>query len=285
MRTARARPRRRPDAAVAGAVLLGTLFALALLAPWLAPYDPQQIAGAPATRPSAQFRMGTNALGQDLLSHLLHGGRTSLLIGALTAAIATALSAVMGIAAGLWPRGRGVLLGIIDLFLAIPNVPIVVLLIVFLGPGFWSLVAALVLVGWAGFARIVFAQVRSTLQKDYVGAATALGATTARIVRSGVLPEVGSILFTKLLLTVRWAVLMEATLGLLGLADPARVSWGLVLNQAFGYSLLFVTDAWIWWAGPPALAIVLTSLGLMAIGQDLDHWLNPHAVPGSPSGE
>lgn len=281
MSAARPRPGRRPVAAAMGTVLVGALFALALLAPWLAPYDPQRIVGAPASRPSAQFRMGTNALGQDLLSHLLYGGRTSLLIGALTAAITTVLSATMGIAAGLWPRGRGLLLGIIDLFLAIPNVPIVVLLVVFLGPGFWSLVTALVLVGWAGFARIVFAQVRGTLQKDYVGAATALGATTARIVRSGVLPEVTSILFTKFLLTVRWAVLLEATLGLLGLADPGRVSWGLVLHQAFGYSLLFVTDAWVWWAGPPALAIVLTSLGLMAIGQDLDYWLNPHAAPGS----
>jgi peptide/nickel transport system permease protein len=223
--------------------------------------------------------MGTNALGQDLLSHLLYGGRTSLLIGGLTATIATALSATMGIAAGLWLRGRGLLLGIVDLFLAIPNVPIVVLLVVFLGPGVWSIVLALVLVGWAGFARVVFAQVCSTLQKDYIGAAVALGATTARVVRLGVLPEVAGLLFGRFLLTVRWAVLMEATLGLLGLADPGGVSWGLVLHQAFGYSLLFVTDAWLWWTGPPALAIVLTSLGLMAIGQDLDAWLNPHLPP------
>lgn len=277
----RSRRRRRPTAAAAGAVLIGALVGLALLAPWLAPHDPQQIVGGPVTRPGAEFRLGTNALGQDLFSHLLYGARTSLLIGALTAAIATALSAVMGITAGLWGRGRGMLLGIIDLFLAIPNVPIVVLLVVFLGPGFWSLIVALVLVGWAGFARIVFAQVRGTLQKDYIGAAAALGATTGRIVRSGVLPEVASLLFTKFLLTVRWAVLLEATLGLLGLADPGRVSWGLMLNGAFGYSLLFVNDAWVWWAGPPALAIVLTSLGLMAIGQDLDFWLNPHTTPGA----
>lgn len=141
----------RPAAAAAGVFLVGALVTLALLAPWIAPHDPQQIVGEPASHPSARFRLGTNALGQDLLSHLLYGARTSLLIGALTAAIATALSATMGVSAGLWGRGRELLLGIIDLFLAIPNVPIVVLMVVFLGPGFWSLITALVLVGWAGF--------------------------------------------------------------------------------------------------------------------------------------
>jgi ABC-type dipeptide/oligopeptide/nickel transport system permease subunit len=135
------------------------------------------------------------------------------------------------------------------------------------------------LLGWAAFARIVRAQVIVTLRRDYVEAARAVGAAPARLFRHCVLPEVAPILFTKFLLTVRWAVLLEATLGLLGLGDPGRVSWGLMLHQAFSYPLLFVTDAWVWWAGPPALAIVLVSLGLMAVGQDLDHWLNPHAAP------
>jgi ABC-type dipeptide/oligopeptide/nickel transport system permease subunit len=171
------------------------------------------------------------------------------------------------------------LLAIIDLFLAIPAVPILVLLIAFLGPGFWPLVVALGLLGWAAFARIVRAQVLVTLRKDYVEAARAIGAPGTRLFRRAVLPEIAPILFTKFLLTVRWAVLLEATLGLLGLGDPGRVSWGLMLHQAFSYPLLFVTDAWIWWAGPPAIAIVGVSLGLMAIGQDLDYWLNPHAAP------
>jgi ABC-type dipeptide/oligopeptide/nickel transport system permease subunit len=140
-------------------------------------------------------------------------------------------------------------------------------------------VAVLALVGWAPFARIVRAQTLVALKRNHVEAARALGSPGLRLFRRGILPEIAPILFTKFLLTVRWAVLLEATLGLLGLGDPTRVTWGLMLHQAFAYPLLFVTDAWIWWAGPPAMAIALTSIGLAAVGQDLDTWLNPHAAP------
>ncbi len=270
------RPRwTRHAAAALGTTALALVVALALAAPLLAPHDPLKTVGDPAAPPGDRFRLGTNVLGQDLLSLLLYGARTSLLVGFLAAGLSTALSAAAGVAAGLWSRGRGLVTALVDLFLAIPAVPLVVLLAVFLGPGFWPLVAALVAVGWAAFARIVHAQVAVTIRKDYVEAAWALGATPGRVIHTSILPEIAPILYTKFLLTVRWAVLMEATLGLLGLGDPGRVSWGLVLHQAFAYPLLFVTDAWLWWAGPPALAIVATSLGLMAIGQDLDLWLNP----------
>jgi len=269
---------RRFAAAAAGAAALSLVLAMAIAAPLLTPYDPQRPVGAPASPPDARFWLGTNTLGQDLLSQVLYGARTSLLIGFMVAGLSTILSATAGTAAGLWGPGRGPLLVLVDLFLAIPGIPVVVLLVVFMGPGFWPLVLAMVLIGWAGFARIVCMQVRVTMEKAYVDAAQAAGATSARIVRSSVLPEILPVLFTKFLLTVRWAILLEAALGLLGLGDPARTSWGLVLHQAFGYPLLFVTDAWVWWAGPPAAAIVLTSLALMAVGQDLDAWLNPQAA-------
>lgn len=264
-------------------LLVGVAVVMALAAPALAPHDPTQIVGEPVQAPGGRALLGTNTLGQDLLSHLLYGARTSLLVGFLAGALSTVMSASAGVAAGLWPAGEGAVLAITDLFLALPGVPVVILLVVFLGPGIWGLVTALALMSWAAFARIVFAQVRSTLRKEYAEAARALGSTTWRIARTAILPEVAAVLYTKFLLTVRWAVLLEATLGLLGLGDPGRISWGTVLHQAFAYSLLFVSDAWIWWAGPPALAILVTSMGLMAIGQDLDLWLNPHARPqGSP---
>lgn len=262
-------------ASVLGAALLALVTMLALAAPWLVPSRPWDTVGDPAAPPDARFPLGTNVLGQDLFSLLLYGARTSLMIGFLVAGLSTALSAAVGVTAGLWPRGRAAIMALVDLFLAIPSVPLVVLLAVFLGSGFWSLVVVLVLVGWAAFARIVQAQVQVTIRKDYVEAARALGARSGRVIRTSILPEVAPVLSTKFLLTVRWAVLMEATLGLLGLGDPGRVSWGLMLHQAFSYPLLFITDAWIWWAAPPALAIVATSLGLMAIGRDLDLWLNP----------
>jgi ABC-type dipeptide/oligopeptide/nickel transport system permease subunit len=262
-------------AAVAGGLLLAGIMGLALAAPSLAPYDPFRIVSTPAAPPGPGVLLGTNTVGQDLFSLVLYGARTSLLVGFLTAGLSTALSAFVGVLAGLWTRGRGLAAAVVDLFLAIPAVPLVVLLVIFLGAGLWPLVATLAAVSWAAFARVVHAQVEVTVRKEYIEAGRALGATPARLIRTGILPEIAPILSTKFLLTVRWAVLMEATLGVLGLGDPSRVSWGLVLHQAFTYPLLFVTNAWLWWAGPPALAIVATSLGLMAIGQDLDYWLNP----------
>lgn len=277
IRSARTGRPRWSGTAAAGTLLVGVVVATALAAPALAPQHPAQIVGEPAQPPGGPALLGTNALGQDLLSHLLYGARTSLLVGFLAGALSTVLSASAGVAAGLWPEVEGAVLAVTDLFLALPGVPVVILLVVFLGPGTWGLVAALGLMSWAAFARIVFSQARSTLRKEYAEAARALGSTTGRLARTVVLPEVAPVLYTKFLLTVRWAVLLEATLGLLGLGDPGRTSWGVVLHQAFAYPLLFVTDAWIWWAGPPALAIVATSVGLMAIGQDLDLWLNPRA--------
>lgn len=255
--------------------MLVALALLAVAAPLLTPEEPNRIAGAPAEPPGSRFWLGTNALGQDLLAHLLYGARTSLMVGLFAACLSTGLSASVGITAGVWRRGQGMLMALVDLFLALPQVPLIVLLVVFWGPGFWSLVGTLALIGWAAFARVVRAQVSVTLRKEYVEAARALGSTEGRVLRAIILPEVIPILFTKFLLTVRWAVLMEATLGLLGLADPGRVSWGQVLHQAFGYPLLFLTDAWMWWVVPPALGIVVVTLALMAVGQDVDLWLNP----------
>lgn len=261
--------------ATGGAALLVAVVALAMAAPLISHNPPDRTVGAPVMRPGPGLLLGTNVLGQDLYSHLLYGARTSLMMGFLVAASSTILAATVGTAAAMAPRGRELLLAVVDLFLAVPSVPLVVLLIVFLGPGLWSVAAALLVISWAAYARVVRAQVLSTASKEYVAAARALGASEARVVRTSILPEVAPILFTKFLLTLRWAVVMEAGLGLLGLADPRRVSWGLTLHQAFGYPLLFLTDAWLWWAAPPAVAIVLTTLGLMGVGRDIDVWLNP----------
>ncbi len=270
--------------AASGAILLLVIVVLAATAPLVAHNPPGLTVGPPVTPPGRGLPLGTNVLGQDLYSHLVHGARTSLLVGFLVAASSTAMAAAVGTASAMAPRGRELILAVVDLFLAIPSVPLVVLLVVFLGPGLWSVSLALLVISWAAYARVVRAQVLSTVRKEYVSAVRALGASEARVVRTAILPEVAPILFTKFLLTMRWAVVMEAGLGLLGLADPGRVSWGLTLHQAFGYPLLFLTNAWLWWATPPALAIVLTTVGLMAMGRDIDLWLNPAAADQGRAG-
>lgn len=271
------RPRALPATALIGAALLLLVAATATLTPLLLPMDPQRAVGDPLTRPTPGFWLGTNALGQDLFSQLIYGAQTSLVVGLSAAALSMILSALAGIAAGSLGKGRGVALTVIDVLLAVPSMPLAVLLIATLGPGFWSLIGILALLSWAPFARIVRMQVTATWGRDYVEAARALGASEARVLRSAIVPEIAPILLTKFLLTARWAILMEATLGLLGLADPSRVSWGLILHQALTYPLLFVTDAWAWWAAPPAIGIVATTLGLMAAGREVESRLNPSA--------
>lgn len=275
-------PRRRAraySAALTGAIVLAAVVVAALLAGVLAP-DPRTVAAAPISVPTARHLLGTNDLGQDLLSVWLHGARVSLIVGFLAALLSTAVSGLIGMLSVAWRPARMPLLALTDFLLAIPHLPLVVLIIALVGPGMWHLIAALTLIGWPAYARVVRAQVLVTMQRDYVEAARALGASGARILRTCLLPEVLPLLWTKFLLTVRWAILMEAVLALMGLGDATRFSWGTMLNSAFAYPLLFLGDAWLWWALPPALAIAAITLALSAVGRDFETWLNPAARTG-----
>ncbi|MDR5683005.1 MAG: ABC transporter permease [Armatimonadota bacterium] len=271
-----ARRLRFASAALGGAVV-GALVVLAALADVLAPHDPRALSGPLIAPPSVRHPMGTNDLGQDLLSTWLHGARVSLGVGFAAALLSTTLSGAVGILSVTSRPARAVLLGLTDVLLATPNLPLLVLAVTLMGPATWHLVPLLALVSWPAYARVVRAQTAATVQYDYVLAARAAGATPGRIVRTCLLPEVLPLLWTKFLLTTRWAILMEAVLALMGLSDPTRVSWGSTLSGAFAYPLLFVGNAWLWWALPPALAIAAVTLALSAIGQDFELWLNPAA--------
>ncbi len=273
-------PRRRTPvyaASLGAALVLCGIIGMALLAGPLASYPPGRITGAPIEPPSAVHRLGTNDLGQDLLSLLLHGARWSLAVGFVTALISTALSGAVGMLSVAWPRARLPLLALTDALLAIPHLPVIVLIVALLGPAPIHVIGALALLGWPAFARVVRSQVLGVVQREYVDAARAMGASDARLLRTCVLPEIVPVLWTKFILTVRWAILMEATLALMGLGDPTGVSWGIILHTAFTYPLLFTGPVWMWWALPPAMAIAAMTLALAAVGRDFEAWLNPAA--------
>lgn len=270
----RSRPARRWAAAIGLAA--AALAAAVLVSPGLlAPFDPLAPAGPPAAAPGGAHRLGTDALGRDLLSQWLYGARTSLSIGVAVAVTSTVLSGTAGTLAAVGGALRGPVLAVIDGLLAIPHLPLIILVVALVGPGWAAVVAVLALVGWPAYARVVRTQVQGVMRREHVEAARALGASTPRIVRTCILPEIAPVLWTKFLLTVRWAILMEATLALLGLSDPARVSWGTMLQAAFTYPLLFVGHTWLWWALPPALAIAGLTLLLALLGRDFETWLNP----------
>ncbi|MCX7839960.1 MAG: ABC transporter permease [Anaerolineae bacterium] len=269
-----ARWRRNPLGWV-GIVLLMLMFALAIGAPWLAPYDPARLSGKPFEPPSPAHPLGTNDIGQDILSELIFGARVSLLIGVLSALIAIGIGTTVGLLAGFYRGIVGtILMRAVDVMLIIPVFPLMVLLAAYLGQSLWNLVAVIGLLGWARPARIIRSQVLSLVERDYVIAARAIGARDARIVVRHVLPGVLSLALAQFVMAASSAILTEAGLSFLGLGDPTQKSWGSILYYAQARNA-FLSGAWAWWVLPPGLMIAVSVLGFALAGFALEDALNP----------
>lgn len=258
-----------------GLGLLTMMLALALGANWLAPYDPARFSGKPFEPPSPLHLLGTNDIGQDILSELIFGARVSLLIGVLSALIAIGIGTTVGLLAGFYRGIVGTLLmRLVDVMLIIPVFPLMVLLAAYLGQSLWSLVAVIGLLGWARPARIIRAQALSLVEHDYVTAARAIGAHNARIVLRHVLPGVLSLALAQFVMAASGAILTEAGLSFLGLGDPTQKSWGSILYYAQARNA-FLSGAWLWWVLPPGLMIAASVLGFALSGFALEDALNP----------
>lgn len=250
----------RSPASFAGALVLAVFALLAFSAPLLAPYDPRLPSGPPLASPDSTHLFGTNELGQDLLSAWLWGGRVSLQVAAWVAGLSTALAWGAGLAAGLSRHTEAILIGLADLLLALPALPLYLLVLTLVGPSQLAVVAVLTLLAWPTFARIVRAQVLASRSAPYVEAARALGATPLRIALVHLMPGTLPLLPTHLTLAVRYALFAETTLAFLGLGDPSVPSWGSIIGSALGDPLLFSRAVWPWWVLPPAGSIVLVVL-------------------------
>ena len=259
-------PGRVSHGAVVGGCMLAALLAVAVLGRSAAPYDPDQVSGAVYQPPSHLHLLGTNDLGQDILSEVVAGARSSLGVGASVATLSTALAWMIGVLGGIMPRGD-LLAPVGDLLLAVPALPLLVLLTAYVGPSGTGMVITMSALSWPAFARVIRAQVLSTKERGYVVAASAMGSGLFRIMTRHILPETVPIIVTKFVLTMRWAVLIDANLAFLGLADPGTASWGNMLNHAFRDPLLFTRRAWLWSAGPPALAIAVVVVTLAFVAQ------------------
>ncbi|MGQ0575902.1 MAG: dipeptide/oligopeptide/nickel ABC transporter permease/ATP-binding protein [Pseudonocardia sp.] len=258
-----------------GLVLLGIIAAVALAAPLLAPYDPDARSGPPFVAPSAAHWLGTNDVGQDLLSELVFGARISLLVGIVAAVAATVIGALVGLAAG-YHRGwvDTVLMRGTDVVLALPVVPLTIAVGVFAGPGLVTQVAVISAVIWARVARELRAQVLSVRERDHVQAVRAMGAGAGYVLPRHVLPVVAPLVAPQFVIATKVAIGLEASLAFLGLGDVTAKSWGTTLSLAHSRSA-FLTDAWLWWVLPPGLAIALTVLAFALIGYGLEERARP----------
>jgi ABC-type dipeptide/oligopeptide/nickel transport system permease subunit len=219
---------------------------------------------------------GTDYAGADVYTESVYGARISLLVGLLAAGIGISLGLVVGMMAGFLGKFVDeVLMRFTDMMLVIPTLPLLIVLVAVLGPNIWNLILIIGFLGWMGFARIVRSQVLSLRERPFVEAARASGAGPGRIIVKHVFPNIVSLTYVNLALTVPGAILSEAALAFLGLGDPSVVSWGNMFQHIeSSQALQRVPPVW-WWVLPPGFGIALVSLSFILIGYALDEVFNP----------
>jgi peptide/nickel transport system permease protein len=261
--------------AKSGFVIILAVFILAMLAPWISPYDPDDInVKAILLEPSAQHWMGTDGLGRDVLSRMLYGGRISLLVGLVAVGISTAIGILLGALAGYY-RGwvDTLIMRLVDVMLSIPSFFLILAVIAFLTPSIFNVMIVIGLTSWMGVTRLVRAEFLSLNSREFVQAARALGAKDARLIFTHLLPNSLTPIIVSSVLGVAGAVLLESGLSFLGLGVQApQASWGNILSDGKNY----IQFAW-WLSLFPGLAILMTVLGYNLLGEGLRDALDPRS--------
>jgi peptide/nickel transport system permease protein len=257
-----------------GLALTLLLIILALGAPLLAPADPTvQNLPARLASPSAAHWMGTDELGRDILSRILFGARVSMLVSISVVLGAGILGLAIGSLAGYFGGwfDRLVNVVLINAFLSFPGILLAIAFAAFLGPGLGKVILALVITGWAGYARLARAQILQAKEMEYVLAARSLGASHARILVRHLLPNILQPVLVQATIAMAGAILAESTLSFLGVGVLAPMpSWGAMLNDARGH--LFDAPHLVLF---PALAVMTAVLAFNLLGDALRDWMDP----------
>jgi len=260
---------------VVGLVLLSVLVLAAVLAPLIARYDPTALVGSSLEQPSPAHPLGTNEVGQDVLAQLIWGARTSLTVATGAASMAMAIAVVVGVGSALlggW--AESVSMRLVDVFLAFPLLPLLVLTAALVGPHRGSLIAIIGLLSWPGPARVLRSQTLSVRHRGFVTASRGFGGGLWYVLHRHVVPALGPLLVTGFVTVAGHAVLLEAGLAFLGLADPTSVSWGLMLNRALLEQGLYFSPEWTWWVLPTGFAITMAILSFTFVGVGIESMFN-----------
>ncbi|HLV12462.1 MAG TPA: ABC transporter permease [Trueperaceae bacterium] len=248
-----------------GLVIVVTFTLVAVLAPWIAPHDPttQRIATARLEPPSAQYLMGTDELGRDIFSRVVHGARISMRIGLIAEGIALLIGIVLGAAAGFFGGWvDNLIMRVADVFFAIPGLLFLIVIVAIFGSGATTIFLALGLISWPGEARVMRSEVLRVREREFVTAARALGLRDVAVIARHVLPNALASMIVIGSLGVAGAILSEATLSFLGLGIQEPLpSWGTMINRGQQY----IFTAW-WYSVFPGLVIMLVVLGFNFLG-------------------
>ncbi|MCJ0765923.1 ABC transporter permease subunit [Variovorax terrae] len=265
--------------ALLGLAVVALVLLVALFAPWIAPHPPGETHSEAFLQPpfwqaggSSTYLLGTDAIGRDILSRLMHGARLSLSIGLAVVLISVAAGIVLGLVAGFF---KGILevaiMRLMDIILTLPSLLLAIVIVAILGPGLVNAMLAVAIVVLPHYVRITRAAVITEVSKDYVTAARVSGAGTLRLMFSEVLPNCAAPLIVQASLGVSTAILDAAALGFLGLgAQPPAPEWGTMLADARE----FVLRAW-WVVTFPGLMILVTVLAFNLLGDGLRDALDP----------
>jgi peptide/nickel transport system permease protein len=266
--------------AVVGIVFAGAWLVIAVLAPWVSPYDPLDQGARLYQPPSVEHLFGTDDLGRDVFSRVLWGARVSIPLAVLLVSLAFLIGGALGALAGyLGGWVDEVVMRAADLVFAIPTILLAMAVVAALGPGLVHAVMAVVLVSWPGHARVVRSLVRTTMQSDYVAVARLLGASVTRALTVEVLPNVAGPVVVLAALDMGNAILLLSGLSFLGLgARPPAAEWGSMVSSGAQH---FES----WWIGVfPGLAIVSVVLAFNFLGDSLRDAFDPQSVTGRVRG-
>lgn len=264
-----------------GFIIVLFVVIIAVFAPVLAPYDPQTMNPAMMLKPpfwvegnDPAYLLGTDNLGRDILSRIIYGSQVSLLVGISSVVLAGIIGIFVGLVSGFYGGVVDMLLmRLVDSFLAIPNILFALVFLAVFGPSVTTLIIVIGVTNWVAYARIVRSETLSIKEREYVKAARSIGVKSPIIIFRHVLPNVMSSFIVISTLSVASTIILEASLSFLGLGiQPPTISWGGILSDGRDY----IATSW-WLATLPGIAITITVLGIIFLGDWLRDILDPRS--------
>jgi peptide/nickel transport system permease protein len=258
---------------MSGFVLVSTILLLTIFAPWLAPYDPLEIdVYNRLSSPSSAHWLGTDQLGRDVLSRVLFGGQVALKVALIAISVSMAIGLALGMLAGFGPRWLDrILVVLFDTVRSFPTIMFALAIVALTGPSLNTVIGVIIVTSIPVYARVVRTQTQALRERDFILAERAMGASTGRILRDHVLPNIAAPLFILASMDVPAVVGMEAGLSFLGLGvSPPTPSWGSILNDGYSY---LRNSPWPIIAG--GLPLIAVTLGFTFFGESLRDIFDP----------
>lgn len=254
-----------------GCSMLTLLVLTAILAPWIAPHNPNLLSDDMVVAPSMKYILGTDGLGRDILSMILYGARTSLIVGFTAAMIAGIIGTLLGGFAGYFGgKIDGVVGELINIFMMMPTFFLILIVVALFGSGLFNVMIVIGLTTWVGNAKLMRAQAMSLRERTFIKSAEALGESKMAILFKHIIPNGIFPIIANTTMGISGAILVESSLAFLGLGDPNVISWGQIIQNGKSY----LVDGW-WICVFSGLVIIFTVVTFYLIGDGLNRVLSP----------